>query len=146
MEAILDRPATSSARAANTRLWVARVLRSLLILFLALDSAGKLLRWAPYVEGTAKVGYPDGTLVPIGLALLASTVLYAVPRTAPLGALLLTAYLGGATATHVRVGQPFFFPIVFGVLVWGCLWLRDARVRALIPLATRLGTRESEVK
>jgi hypothetical protein len=139
MEAILDRPATSSARASNTRLWIPRALGSLLILFLAVDGAGKVLRWAPYVEGTAKVGYPDGTLVPMGLALLVSTLLYAIPRTAPLGALLLTAYLGGATATHVRMGQPFVFPIVLGMLLWSCLWLRDARVRALLPLVTRPG-------
>ena len=137
MEAILNRPVESSARAANGRLWTARIIGSLLVLFLAVDAAGKILRLAPYVEGTAKVGYPDGCLVPIGLVLLASTILYVVPRTAFLGAVLLTAYLGGATATHVRMGQPFFFPVVFGVLVWGCLYLRDVRVRALLPVDRR---------
>ena len=119
---------------ANKKVWTARVLGALVILFLLVDGAGKVLRLAPYVEGTAKVGYPDGCLVPLGLVLLASTVLYAIPRTTVLGAILLTAYLGGATATHVRMGQPFLFPVVFGVIVWGCLYLRDERVRALLPL------------
>jgi hypothetical protein len=83
------------------------------------------------------VGYSAGTLVPLGLVLLASTILYAIPRTAVFGALLLTAYLGGATATHVRMGEPFVFPVAFGVIVWGCLYLRDERIRSLIPIARR---------
>jgi DoxX-like protein len=119
---------------ANKKVWTARVLGALVILFLLVDGAGKVMRLAPYVEGTAKVGYSDGCLVPLGLVLLASTVLYAIPRTAVLGAILLTAYLGGATATHVRMGQPFLFPVIFGVIVWGCLYLRDERIRALLPL------------
>ena len=94
------------------------------------DAAGKILRLAPYVEGTAKVGYPQSCLVPLGVVLLASTLLYVFRRTAPLGAILLTGYLGGAVATHVRLGQPFFIPVIFGVIVWGCLWVRDERVRA----------------
>jgi hypothetical protein len=121
----------------DKKLWTARILGTLVTLFLLVDGAGKVLRLAPYVEGTAKVGYPADSLVPLGLVLLASTILYAVPRTAVLGAILLTAYLGGATATHVRMGQPFLFPVVFGVIVWGCLYLRDERVRSLIPTARR---------
>ena len=133
MEAILNRPAESSARAAKTPArWTARILGALLVLFLFVDAAGKILRLAPYVEGTARVGYPDGCLVPIGLVLLASTILYVVPRTAVLGVVLLTAYLGGATATHVRMNQPFFIPVLFGVLLWACLYVRDARVRSLL--------------
>lgn len=134
MEAILNRPVGSSTRASNGKLWTSRILGSLLVLFLLVDAAGKILRLAPYVEGTAKVGYPDGCLVPLGIVLLASTILYVVPRTAILGAVLLTGYLGGATATHVRMEQPFIFPVVFGILLWGCLYLRDERVRALLPL------------
>lgn len=114
--------------------WIPRILGGLVIVFLLVDGAGKVLRLAPYVEGTAKVGYPTGVLVPLGIVLLVSTVLYAIPRTAVLGAILLTAYLGGATATHVRLGQPFFMPVLFGVIVWGCLYLRDERLRALVPL------------
>jgi hypothetical protein len=138
MEAILNRPAESSTRAANTRLWTARILGTLVVLFLLVDGAGKVMRLAPYVEGTAKVGYPAGSLVPLGLVLLASTALYAIRRTAVLGAILLTGYLGGATATHVHMGQPFLVPVVFGVIVWGCLYLRDARLRAILPVDHRL--------
>lgn len=106
----------------------------LVILFLLVDAAGKILRLAPYVEGTAKVGYPPGSLVPLGIVLLVSTLLYAIPRTAVLGAILLTGYLGGAVATHVRMEQPFVVPVVLGILVWGCLYLRDARLREILPL------------
>jgi len=120
-------------------IWTARVLGTLVVLFLLVDAAGKILRLAPYVEGTAKVGYPAGVLVPLGIVLLASTLLYVFRRTAVLGAILLTGYLGGATATHVRLDQPFIMPVVFGVIVWGCLYLRDERIRALLPL-----TRHSE--
>ncbi len=135
MEATFTPPAEARARASRAGLWTSRILGSLLVLFLLVDAAGKVLRLAPYVEGTARVGYPDGCLVPLGLVLLASTLLYAAPRTAVLGAVLLTGYLGGATATHVRMGQPFVVPVVFGVLLWLCLWLRDPRVRALFQVA-----------
>lgn len=134
MEAIINRPAGSSARTSTAKLWTARILGSLLILFLLVDGAGKVLRLAPYVEGTAKVGFPDSSLVPLGLVLIVSTLLYAIPRTAVLGAVLLTGYLGGAVATHVRMGQPFIFPLVFGVITWACLYLRDDRLRALLPV------------
>jgi hypothetical protein len=137
MEAILNRSPESSTRAATAKIWTARILGALVILFLLVDGAGKVLRLAPYVEGTAKAGYPDASVVPLGLVLLASTILYALPQTAVFGAILLTAYLGGATATHVRLGQPFVFPVVFGVVVWACLYLRDARLRALLPLNRR---------
>lgn len=115
-------------------LWTARILGTLVVLFLLMDAVGKILRLAPYVEGTARVGYSPSVLVPLGLVLLASTILYAVPRTAVLGAILLTGYLGGATATHVRIGEPFIMPVVFGIIVWGCLYLRDERLRSLLPL------------
>lgn len=134
MEAILNRSVESSRRAENqATVWTSRVLRTLVVLFLLVDATGKILRLAPYVEGTAKVGYPEGCLVPLGVTLLVITVLYALPRTAVLGALLLTGYLGGAVATHVRMGQPFIVPVLFGVIVWACLYLRDARLRALLP-------------
>lgn len=137
MEHTLNQAAESSTRPIHASIWTARILGALLILFLLADGAGKVLRLAPYVEGTAKVGYPAGCVVPLGFVLLASTTLYAIPRTAVLGAILLTAYLGGATATHVRLGQPFVFPIVFGVIVWGCLYLRDERLRSLLPFVRR---------
>lgn len=137
----------TSSRPFRGKLWTARILGTLVVLFLFVDAAGKILRLAPYVEGTAKVGFPPGVLVPLGLVLLVSTILYVVPRTAVLGAILLTGYLGGATCTHVRLGQPFVMPVVFGIIVWGCLYLRDARLRSLLPLVSPTnrdeGTEES---
>src|SRR5436853_7183121 len=114
--------------------WTGLVLSALVILFLVADSVGKIAKLRPYLEGTVKVGYPANLVVPIGVVLLICTVVYAIPTTSVLGAILLTGYLGGATATHVRVGQPFWPPIILGVLVWGGLYLRDARLRALLPL------------
>ena len=139
MEAIIDNSSVAPpARAANAKIWTARILEGFAVLFLVVDGAGKVLRLAPYVEGTAKVGYPEGCLVPLGIVLLASTLLYAVRRTAVLGAILLTGYLGGATATHVRLGQPFVIPVLFGVILWGCLYLRDERLRSLLPFVRRV--------
>jgi hypothetical protein len=106
--------------------------------FLLLDGAAKLFKPAPVVEGTVKLGYGEHTILPMGVVLLVCTLLYLIPRSSVLGAILLTGYLGGAVATHVRVDDPIFthslFPVYFGVLLWGGLWLRDARLRALIPL------------
>jgi hypothetical protein len=94
----------------------------------------KLIKSAAVVEEFARLGYPESLILGIGLLELACTVAYAIPRTSIIGAILLTAYLGGATATHVRIGDPFFGPVVVGVLVWGGVFLRDDRLRALIPL------------
>ncbi len=115
-------------------IWTGRILKAFLVAFLLLDGGMKVLRLAPAVEGTARVGYPTSTVLGVGIALLACTVLYVLARTSVLGAVLLTAYLGGATATHVRMGEPFFFPVVFGVLVWAALYPSDERLRALLPL------------
>jgi hypothetical protein len=115
------------------------VLTGLAALFLLMDAVMKLLALAPAVEGTLQLGYPEAVVVPLGLVLIACLVVYVVPRTSVLGAVLLTGYLGGAIATHVRVGSPLFsqtlFPIYVAALVWGGLWLRDARLRALLPIS-----------
>jgi hypothetical protein len=133
MEATFDHARSSTTtRSGTAKTWAARIVGSLLVLFLLVDGSGKVLRLSPYVEGTARVGYPASCLIPLGLVLLACTILHAVPRTAIPGAVLLTGYLGGATATHVRMGEPFFFPVVFGALLWACLYVRDARVRTLL--------------
>jgi DoxX-like family len=142
METIIARPNVSTTRPTHKKNWTARILGALLVLFLVVDGAGKVLSLAPYVEGTAKVGYPAGALVPLGIVLLTSTILYAIPRTAVLGAILLTGYLGGAVATHVRLGQPFIVPTVFGIIVWGCLYVRDGRLRTLLPFVRRHDTEE----
>jgi hypothetical protein len=115
-------------------LWTGRVISALVILFLVADSIGKVMKFAPYLEGTVKAGYPASLVVPLGIVLLICTVVYAIPITSVLGAILLTGYLGGATATHVRVGQPFWFPVMMGVLLWAALFLREERLRVLIPL------------
>ena len=115
-------------------LWTGRIISGFIILFMLFDGGAKVVRFAPYVEGTVKAGYADSLVVPLGLVGLVCTILYAVPQTSILGAILLTAYYGGATATHVRLGQPFYFPIVFGVLVWIAMFLREPRLRSLIPL------------
>jgi hypothetical protein len=113
--------------------WAGRVVSTLVVAFLLFDGGIKVMMLEPAVEGSVQLGYPASTVFWIGLALLVSTALYAVPRTAFLGAILLTGYLGGAVATQVRVEDPWFvFPAFVGVLVWGGLFLRDGRVRALV--------------
>jgi hypothetical protein len=112
-----------------------RIVSGFAALFLLADGALRAVRFAPYVEGTVQFGYPQHLAAPIGIVLVVCTLLYVVPRTAVLGAILLTGYLGGATASHVRMEDPFFlFAAVFGVLVWAGLYLREPRIRALIPL------------
>ena len=119
----------------NKQLWAARTLSGLPALFLLVDGGMKLFKPAVVVEATVRLGYPESAIVGIGTVLLASTLLYLVPRTAIPGAVLLTGYLGGAVATHVRVGDSnFVFPVIFGALLWGGLWLRDGRVRDLLPV------------
>lgn len=127
-----------SASLSKGRLWIGRIMSILPALFLLVDGVGKLVKPAPVVEGTVQLGYPESVLLGLGIVLIACTVLYAIPRTAILGAILLTGYLGGAVATHVRVGSPLFshilFPVYVAVLIWGGLYLRDERLRTLIPL------------
>jgi hypothetical protein len=131
-------PSTSQAAAVpRKRLWAGRIITTLSILFLLFDGVGKLVKPAPVVEATGRLGYGESQLLGLGIVLLVCTVAYMIPRTSVLGAILLTGYLGGAVASHVRAGDALFpvsFPVIFGVLVWGGLFLRDERVRALIPL------------
>ncbi len=117
--------------------WAGYVVGALPALFLLLDGVLKLIKPAPVVESTVELGYPESSIAPIGIVLLISTILYLFPRTSVLGTILLTGYLGGAVATHVRVGGglfPILFPVIIGALLWGGLYLRDERIRALIPL------------
>lgn len=117
--------------------WGGWALSVLPALFLLLDGVMKLIEPAQVVEQTVQLGYPEGVIVPLGIVLLCCTVLYLIPRTAVLGAILLTGYLGGAVASHVRHEDgwfPILFPVVFGAFLWGGLVLRDARLRALLPL------------
>ncbi len=128
---------TQTAPVSKKRLWAGRIISALPALFLLLDGIMKLVKPAPVVEATVRLGYSENVIIPIGIVLLVCTVLYLIPRTAVLGAILLTGYLGGAVATHVRAGEGLFsivFPVIFGVLIWLGLYLRDDRLRALIPL------------
>jgi hypothetical protein len=113
------------------------VLTALVALFLTFDTVIKVLKLAPAVQGTTQLGYPVNTVHWIGLIELVCLALYLVPRTSVLGALLLTGYLGGAIATHVRVGSPLLshtlFPIYVALLLWGGLYLRETRLRELLP-------------
>jgi len=118
------------------RLWTGRILTGLSAAFFLFDAGMKLVKPPFVVEATVHLGYPASTIIGMGIALLISTLLYLIPRTSVLGAVLLTGYLGGAVATNVRAQQPLFnivFPIVFASIAWGGLWLRDARLQQLLP-------------
>jgi hypothetical protein len=123
-----------TAPTSKAMLWAGRVLSALLVLVMVSTGLFALLKPAVAAQGFARYGYPDGSLLRIIIVEIACAVFYAIPRTSVLGAILLTGYLGGATATHVRAGEPFFLPIVVAVVVWAGLFLRDERVRVLIPL------------
>ena len=125
---------TQTAPVSKKMLWAGRIISALPVLLLLFSGAMKLVKPAPVVQAFAHLGYPESLALRIGILELACTVVYLIPRTSVLGAILLTGYLGGATATHVRIGDPFFVPVGLGVLVWGGLFLRDDRLRALIPL------------
>ncbi|HEV7734680.1 MAG TPA: DoxX family protein [Candidatus Binatia bacterium] len=116
--------------------WTGRVLSGLAVAFLTFDAVGKLLQLAPVIEGTAQLGYPESTILPMGVLLVIGLVLYLVPRTSVLGAIFLTGFLGGAVATHVRVGNPLathtLFPTYVAALLWGGLALRRPAVRAVL--------------
>jgi len=125
---------TQTAPVSKKTLWAGRIISALPILMLLFSGVMKLVKPAPVVEEFARLGYAESAALGIGILEIVCTVIYAIPRTSILGAILLTGYLGGATATHVRIGDPFFAPVVFGVLVWLGLYLRDDRLRALLPL------------
>jgi hypothetical protein len=117
-------------------LWTGHIVSGLAALFFLMDGVMKLFKPAVVVEATRQLGYPETDIVGIGILLLTCTLLYLFPRTSILGAILLTGYMGGAVASQVRVGAGWFnvaFAVVFGVLVWTGLWLRDVRVRNLLP-------------
>jgi DoxX-like family len=125
--------ATERSKAA---IWGGRVLSALPVLMLTMSATMKLTHAAQIVEGWKHFGFPDNSLTPIGIAEILCVILYVVPRTAVLGAILMTGYLGGAIATHVHAGEGFVPPLLLGIFAWGGLFLRDARFSALLPLRT----------
>ncbi|WP_441706349.1 DoxX family protein [Hyphomicrobium sp. 2TAF46] len=123
---------------ANRSLWIGRGMKALVVLFLCFDAVIKIMFVPDMPEASAGIGWDAAKAPLLGVILLASTLLYAVPRTSVLGAILLTGYLGGAVATHMRVDSPLFTHVLFGIylglFMWGGLWLRDPRLRSLFPL------------
>ena len=118
-------------------LWAWRIMSALAILTLLMSAVMKFRKPASVVEGFALLGFPESLALGLGILETTCTLIYVIPRTSILGAILLTGYLGGATATHVRIGDPFSAPIIVGLLVWGGLFLRDLRLRELIPWSRR---------
>jgi len=132
----IDTPQRAISTSPSRALWAGRALSGLAVLFLTFDAALKLLELPMAVDATAALGYPVDVIQAIGLIEVVCLALYLMPRTAVLGAILWTGYLGGAVATHVRVGSPLvgqtLFPVYVATLLWAGLWLRDQRVRALL--------------
>ena len=131
MQTTIAQPVHTASKA---RLWTGRIISAICILFLLFDSITKIIRERHTIEASGKLGWPVETLVPLGWVLLLCTILYTIPRTAVLGAILLTAWLGGATAENLRSGFPLWFSIVFGILVWLGLWLRDIHLSSHLPV------------
>ena len=117
-------------------LWAGYVMSALPVSMLLFSAILKLAKPASVVEGFTHLGYDESLALGLGLVELLSTLLYLIPRTSVLGSILLTGYLGGATATHLRIGEPFHMAVLLGMFLWGGLYLRDERLRQLIPLRT----------
>lgn len=118
--------------------WAGYILSGLPALFLIMDAVGKLFKPEVVIKGTVELGYPESVIVPLGILLFVCTVIYLIPQTAVLGSILLTGYLGGTVATHVRIGNPLFthtlFGVYLGVMLWLGIYFRDFRLRQLVPL------------
>jgi DoxX-like family len=116
-------------------LWTGRIMSAVPVLLTLLGAVMKLVKAAPAVEGMTRAGLPERLIVPIGILELICLAVYLIPRTSVLGAILLTGLLGGATVTNLRIGDPTWpMPVILGMIAWGGLYLRDVRLRALIPL------------
>jgi hypothetical protein len=122
------------APASKKLLWAGRIISALPVLMLLFSAAMKLAKPPAVIEGMAHLGYPENLAFGIGVLEVICTIVYLIPQTSILGAILLTGYLGGATASHVRVGDPYFATVILGVLLWLGLYMRDERLRALVPL------------
>lgn len=126
---------SESAVVSKATLWTGRIMSAVPVLLTLFGSVVKLVKAAPAVASMAHAGFPEKFVVPIGIIELVCVVVYLIPRTSVLGAILLTGLLGGATVTTLRIGDPTFpLPVILGMMAWGGLYLRDVRLRALIPL------------
>lgn len=132
---------TTNPAGSRRAVWTGRVVAGLAVAFLIVDSVGKLFEVQPVIDGTKRLGYSPDIVFSLGVTLLSCVLAYLVPRTSVLGAVLLTGYLGGAVATHLRVGDPLFthvlFPTYVAALLWSGLMLRDPRLRAFLPWRDR---------
>jgi hypothetical protein len=130
--------AVQTARASKKGVWAGRIISGFIASFLTFDAVIKFFKPAPVVETSAHLGLPLTIINALGIVLLSCVVLYVIPRTSVLGAILLTGYLGGAVATHLRVGDPLFshvlFPVYIGILLWLGHYLREGRLRSLLPV------------
>jgi hypothetical protein len=128
-----DSPGAAPGAISRASVWTGRGIAGIISILLAMDTSLKVFMLGPAIEGTAQLGYPPQIVFPLGVFQLVSLVLYLIPRTSILGAVLWTGYLGGAVATHVRLDNPLFThtlsPIYVAILLWGGLWLRDRRLR-----------------
>jgi hypothetical protein len=127
-------PATTSAGIGKWSRWAGRALSALPLPIMLYGAGAKLMHGPAIVEGFRKLGLPEGVMAPIGVLEIACVLLYTIPRTAVLGAILVSGYMGGAILTHLRVGEPFVTPLVVGLFVWAGLFLRDERIRMLLPV------------
>lgn len=131
-------PNKQTESVSKKKLWTARIMSGICVLFMLFDSITKLLKTPQVIQATVKLGYPASLVQIIGLVLLILTILYVIPRTSIFAAILLTGYLGGAVASNLRMMNPLFsqtlFPVYFAVILWGGLYLRDDLLRKLIPL------------
>jgi sorbitol-specific phosphotransferase system component IIC len=125
----------------KTKRWASYILSGIVILFMLMDSVMKFIQPKEVIEGTVALGFTQHHIIVLGVLGLLSTLLYTLPRTSVLGAILLTAYFGGAIATHMRMDNPLFthtlFTVYFGVLTWGGLWLRNLKLQELLPLSKK---------
>jgi len=122
----------------NVSNWIGWGVSTLVVLFMVMDAGMKLAQLPVALQSTSQLGWATSSVIPLGVVLLVCTILYAVPQTSVLGAILLTGYLGGAVATHARIGSPILthtlFGVYVGILMWGGLYLRDPRLHAILPL------------
>ncbi len=129
------------------RLWTARIISGVIVLFMLFDSLSKIFKAGPVIDATIKLGYVEHHIVLIGILGLVPTILYVIPRTNVLGAILLTAYFGGAVATNLRVDAPLFsnilFPVYISLIAWIGIWLRNEALRELIPLKRGVSTEKT---
>lgn len=136
--AAFEHPPLTTAPRSRKSIWAGRILFTITVILLTMDMLMKVLRVPAAIEGSKQIGFTAETVFILGLIQLACLILYVIPRTAVLGAILWTGYFGGAVCTHVRLGNPLFTHILsavyVAVLMWGALWFRDARVRTLIPV------------